>query len=103
MSRPARQALTMGQRTSGKAVRLTTEGGGGRWAREFSGTRAASVGKVLMPLCEVNGQWIRYEDPGGNLPPLVLAHGLLMDHEMFAPQVEALRSQCPVITWDARC
>ena len=56
-----------------------------------------------MPLCEVNGQWIRYEDPGGNLPPLVLAHGLLMDHEMFAPQVEALRSQCRVVTWDARC
>ena len=56
-----------------------------------------------MPLCEVNGQWIHYEDTGGNLPPLVLAHGLLMDHEMFAPQVEALSSRCRVITWDARC
>jgi pimeloyl-ACP methyl ester carboxylesterase len=56
-----------------------------------------------MPLCEVNGQWIHYEDTGGNLPPLVLAHGLLMDHSMFAPQVEALRSRCRVITWDARC
>jgi 3-oxoadipate enol-lactonase len=56
-----------------------------------------------MALCEVNGQWIHYEDTGGNLPPLVLAHGLLMDSEMFAPQVEALRSRCRVITWDARC
>src|ERR1700680_1445391 len=56
-----------------------------------------------MPLCEVNGQWIHYEDTGGNLPPLVLAHGLLMDHEMFAPQVERFASRCRVITWDARC
>jgi len=56
-----------------------------------------------MPLCEVNGQWIHYEDTGGNLPPVVLAHGLLMDHSMFAPQVEALGSRCRVITWDARC
>jgi 3-oxoadipate enol-lactonase len=57
---------------------------------------------VSMPLSEVNGQWLYYEDTGGNLPPLVLAHGLLMDHEMFAPQVDALRSQYRVITWDAR-
>jgi 3-oxoadipate enol-lactonase len=56
-----------------------------------------------MPLCEVNGQWIHYEDTGGNLPALVLAHGLLMDHEMFAPQVERLGSRWRVITWDARC
>ena len=55
-----------------------------------------------MPLCEVNGQWISFEDTGGNLPPVVLAHGLLMDHEMFAPQVEALRSRFRIITWDAR-
>ena len=56
-----------------------------------------------MPLCEVNGQWIHYEDAGANLPPVVLAHGLLMDHEMFAAQVEALGSRFRVITWDARC
>jgi 3-oxoadipate enol-lactonase len=55
-----------------------------------------------MPLCEVNGQWISYEDTGGNLPCVVLAHGLLMDHEMFAPQVDALRSRFRIITWDAR-
>jgi len=56
-----------------------------------------------MPLCEVNGQWIHYEDTGGNLPPLVLAHGLLMDQQMFAPQVEAFSARCRVVTWDARC
>jgi 3-oxoadipate enol-lactonase len=56
-----------------------------------------------MPLHKINGQWIHYEDPGGNLPPVVLAHGLLMDHEMFAPQIEALGSRYRIITWDARC
>src|SRR5258708_30864878 len=56
-----------------------------------------------MPLSKVNGQWIHFEDTGGNLPPLVLAHGLLMDGEMFAPQVEALGSRFRVIAWDARC
>ena len=56
-----------------------------------------------MPLHKINGQWIRYEDTGGVLPPLVLAHGLLMDHEMFAPQLEALSSRYRIITWDARC
>jgi 3-oxoadipate enol-lactonase len=56
-----------------------------------------------MPLTEVNGQWIHYEDAGGDGMPVVLAHGLLMDGEMFAPQL-ALRSQrCRIITWDARC
>jgi pimeloyl-ACP methyl ester carboxylesterase len=56
-----------------------------------------------MPLHKINGQWIHYEDTGGDQPPLVLAHGFLMDSEMFAPQVEALGSRCRIITWDARC
>ena len=56
-----------------------------------------------MPLHKINGQWIHYMDTGGNLPPVVLAHGLLMDHEMFDPQLEALRSRYRIITWDARC
>jgi 3-oxoadipate enol-lactonase len=56
-----------------------------------------------MPLHKINRQWIHYEDTGGNLPAVVLAHGVLMDHEMFAPQIEALSSRCRVITWDARC
>ena len=56
-----------------------------------------------MPLHKINGQWINYEDTGGNLGPIVLAHGLLMDHEMFAPQIEARVPGCRIITWDARC
>jgi pimeloyl-ACP methyl ester carboxylesterase len=56
-----------------------------------------------MPLHKINGQWIHYKDSGGNLPPVVLAHGLLMDHEMFDPQVEALRDRYRIIAWDARC
>ncbi|HXJ48205.1 MAG TPA: alpha/beta hydrolase [Candidatus Acidoferrum sp.] len=56
-----------------------------------------------MPLHKINDQWVHYEDSGGNLPVLVLAHGLLMDCEMFGPQVEALSSRCRIVTWDARC
>jgi pimeloyl-ACP methyl ester carboxylesterase len=56
-----------------------------------------------MPLHKINGQWIHYEDTGGNLPPVVLAHGLLMDQQMFDPQVEALRDRYRIIAWDARC
>jgi len=56
-----------------------------------------------MPRHEINRQQIYYEDSGGQGVPVVLSHGFLMDHEMFAPQVDALRSQYRVITWDERC
>jgi pimeloyl-ACP methyl ester carboxylesterase len=56
-----------------------------------------------MPLHKTNGQWIHYEDTGGSRLPIVLAHGLLMDHEMFDPQPEALGSRWRIVTWDARC
>jgi pimeloyl-ACP methyl ester carboxylesterase len=56
-----------------------------------------------MPLHEVNGQWINYEDTGGDRVPIVLAHGILMDREMFAPQIEAAELGSRFITWDARC
>jgi pimeloyl-ACP methyl ester carboxylesterase len=55
-----------------------------------------------MPFADINGQRIRFEDSGGNGPPVVLSHGFLMDHEMFAPQVEALTPEFRVITWDER-
>lgn len=55
-----------------------------------------------MPHADVNGQRIYFEDSGGAGLPLVLAHGLLMDHEMFAPQVAAFGDRYRVITWDAR-
>jgi pimeloyl-ACP methyl ester carboxylesterase len=55
-----------------------------------------------MPFAEVNGQRIRYEDSGGDGPPVIFSHGFLMDREMFAPQAEALSPEFRVITWDER-
>jgi pimeloyl-ACP methyl ester carboxylesterase len=55
-----------------------------------------------MPIAEVNGQRIYYEDTGGSGPPVIFSHGLFMDHEMFAPQVDALRDRYRCITWDER-
>lgn len=55
-----------------------------------------------MPHAAINGQKIYYEDTGGAGLPVVLAHGFLMDLEMFAPQVAALSPEFRVITWDER-
>jgi len=55
-----------------------------------------------LPYANVNGQRLYFEDSGGSGAPVVLAHGFLMDHEMFAPQVAALGPEFRVITWDER-
>jgi len=55
-----------------------------------------------MNIASVNGQQIAFDDTGGDGPPVVLAHGFLMDRTMFAPQVAALRDDYRVITWDGR-
>lgn len=55
-----------------------------------------------MPYASVNGQRIYFEDTVGGGAPVVLAHGILMGHEMFAPQVAALAPEFRVITWDER-
>lgn len=55
-----------------------------------------------MAFAEVNGQRLYYEDTGGNGPAIVFSHGLLMDHDMFAPQVEAFRDRYRCIVWDER-
>lgn len=55
-----------------------------------------------MPFADVNGARIAYDDTGGEHPPVVLAHGFLMDRTMFAPQVDALRDHYRVVTWDER-
>ncbi len=56
-----------------------------------------------MSLAEINGQRINVVDSGGDGLPVILAHGFLMDHEMFAPQVDALTAAgYRVITWDER-
>jgi 3-oxoadipate enol-lactonase len=60
------------------------------------------IPRIAMPFADVNGQRIRFEDSGGDGPPVILSHGFLMDREMFAPQVAALYPEFRVITWDAR-
>jgi pimeloyl-ACP methyl ester carboxylesterase len=55
-----------------------------------------------MAIAAVNGQQIYYADTGGDGPAVVFSHGLFMDHEMFAPQVEALKRRYRCITWDER-
>jgi 3-oxoadipate enol-lactonase len=55
-----------------------------------------------VPYAEVNGQKLFFEDTGGDGPPIVLSHGFLMDHEMFAPQVAELAEVYRVVTWDER-
>jgi len=56
-----------------------------------------------MAYADVNGQRLYFEDTGGDSSDvIVFSHGLLMDHEMFAPQVDALRDRWRCITWDER-
>ncbi|WP_141617757.1 alpha/beta fold hydrolase [Myxococcus sp. AB036A] len=55
-----------------------------------------------MPIAELNGQGIYFEDSGGNGRPIILGHGFLMDHRMFDAQVAALAPEFRVIRWDAR-
>jgi pimeloyl-ACP methyl ester carboxylesterase len=55
-----------------------------------------------MPFADVNGQHIFFEDSGGSGAAVIFSHGFLMDHEMFAPQVEALAGEFRCITWDER-
>ncbi|GAB2800137.1 alpha/beta hydrolase [Halomonas shantousis] len=55
-----------------------------------------------MPYADVNGQHLYYEDTGGHAPAIIFSHGLLMDHRMFEPQVNALSGKYRCITWDER-
>jgi len=55
-----------------------------------------------MAFAQVNGQNLYFEDTGGDGPAVILSHGFLMSHAMFDAQVEALRSDHRVITWDER-
>jgi 3-oxoadipate enol-lactonase len=55
-----------------------------------------------VPIAEINDHPLYYEDSGGSGPPVLLSHGFLMDHSMFAPQVDALAGEFRVITWDER-
>ena len=55
-----------------------------------------------MPFVSRDNARIYYEDTGGDGPVVIFSHGILMDHEMFEPQVEALSGKYRCITWDER-
>jgi 3-oxoadipate enol-lactonase len=55
-----------------------------------------------MPYVSANGMNIFYEDTGGDGPTLIFSHGLLMNREMFASQIERLRQTHRCISWDQR-
>ncbi len=55
-----------------------------------------------MPVAEINDHPLYFEDSGGDGPAVLFSHGFLMDHTMFAPQVDALAGEFRCITWDER-
>jgi 3-oxoadipate enol-lactonase len=55
-----------------------------------------------MPYASVNGQELYFEDTGGNGPVVVFSHGNLMNRDMWAAQVAALRDEFRCVAWDAR-
>ena len=54
-----------------------------------------------MPTLERNGVAIHYEDHGGG-PAILLSHGYSATSQMWSGQVEDLRPDYRVITWDQR-
>ena len=55
-----------------------------------------------MPVAEINGQNINYEDTGGDLPVIIWSHGFLMDNTMFDNQVAAFSDTYRCVRWDER-
>ena len=43
-----------------------------------------------------------FEDTGGDGAAVIFSHGILMDHEMFEPQVRGLSGEFRCISWDQR-
>ncbi|MEZ4241320.1 MAG: alpha/beta fold hydrolase [Myxococcota bacterium] len=50
----------------------------------------------------VGGVQLEVQDTGGDGPTVCFSHGLLWDHRMFGPQVEALRGRYRCVAWDHR-
>jgi pimeloyl-ACP methyl ester carboxylesterase len=57
-----------------------------------------------MPQLDLNDTSLYYEDtgPGSTGETIAFSHGLLWGTELFAPQIEALRSRYRCIAWDHR-
>lgn len=56
----------------------------------------------IMPIAQVNGQRLFFEDSGGTGTAVLMLHGFLMDHTMFDPQVDVLAPTYRCIRFDAR-
>ncbi|MEQ1501543.1 MAG: alpha/beta fold hydrolase [Myxococcota bacterium] len=50
----------------------------------------------------VNGVRLALLDTGGTGPTVCFSHGLLWDHRMFRPQIDALRDRYRCVAWDHR-
>lgn len=55
-----------------------------------------------MTLRQVRDTRLWVEDTGGDLPPVVFAHGVLWNTSLFAPQVSALRDRYRCISYEHR-
>jgi len=55
-----------------------------------------------MPTARIRGVPLQFEDSGGDGPPVLFAHGFLMDHTMFEPQVRELAPDFRCVRFDAR-
>lgn len=55
-----------------------------------------------MAFVERDSAHLYIEDTGGEGPAVIFSHGIMMDHEMFAPQIKSLRAEFRCISWDER-
>lgn len=55
-----------------------------------------------MGFLERGGAHLYYEDTGGDGAAVIFSHGILMDQEMFEPQVRSLSGEFRCISWDQR-
>jgi 3-oxoadipate enol-lactonase len=55
-----------------------------------------------MPIIDVNGTELYYEDTGGNGNPIVFSHGLLWNSTLFRPQIQNLRHRYRCVAYDHR-
>ncbi|TFC80543.1 alpha/beta hydrolase [Cryobacterium sp. TMS1-20-1] len=56
-----------------------------------------------MPSIQIpSGPTIAYADTGGEGVPIIFSHGLFMNREMFAPQLEEFSKDHRCIVWDER-
>ena len=55
-----------------------------------------------MPVMEINGARIYYEESGSGPETIVFSHGLLMSGEMFSEQVKAFSTRYRCVVYDHR-